>query len=50
MAGRRGTAPTKNGPNTPYPPAKHEKNPAIECFFKNMLCNSLLHVNKSLNK
>ena len=51
MAGRGGTAPTKNGPTTPYlPPAKHEKTFAIECFFKNMLCNSLLHVNKSLNK
>ena len=36
MAGRRGTAPTKNGPNTPYPPAKHEKNPATECFSKNV--------------
>ena len=22
----------------------------IECFFKNMVCNSLLHINKSLNE
>ena len=35
MAGRRGTAPTKNGPKPPLPPpppAKHEKTPQLPSY------------------
>ena len=35
MAGRGGTAPTKNGPNIHlHPPAKYEKNPQFFAFFQ----------------
>ena len=32
MADRGDTAPTKNGPDTPCPPAKHEKTPQLHPF------------------
>ena len=39
MAGREGTAPTKNGPNTPCPlPAKHRKTPQLLPYQSKMFC------------
>ena len=32
MTGRGGNTPTKNGPNTPCPPAKYEKSPSSPLF------------------
>ena len=36
MTNRRGTASTKNGPNIPCSPAKHEKNPQLSPYQTKM--------------
>ena len=36
MAGKGGTAPTKNGPNTSLPPSKHGKNPQLPPYQTKM--------------